>query len=86
MPLFNKDREDPQAPELAETAEIRTHLLTEELLDWLLAALVAVLVTPECNSDLRVRESLVRAMKDADRLYPHTLKAYDEQVEPDPVA
>lgn len=80
MPLFpRRNPEDAPASgdpaqNLAENAQLRTHSLTEELLDWLIAALEAVIQTPEVRSlaEKRVRTSLHDALKYADHLYPHT--------------
>lgn len=74
--MFRRETgEDPQAPDLAEKAAIRPHTLTEELLDWLLAALEAVIRTPEVQAaaHVRARQSLYDAYKYADHLYPLTL-------------
>lgn len=91
MPWFQ--RENPEdapaqgdpAPNLAEQAELRPHKLTEELLDWLLAALEAVIRTPEVRStgQVRVRQSLHDAYKYADRLYPYTAEAQSRAQEAD---
>ena len=81
MPLFRRNPED--APEsgdpaanLADTAELRPHALTQELLDWLIAALEAVLRTPQLRElgDRRASTSLRDALKYADHLYPHTVE------------
>ena len=82
MPLFRQDREDPQAPELAETATIRPQSLTEELLDGALAAVEAVLATPQVQEHDSARRALTEGFKALDKFYPHTLKAYGEQEDP----
>lgn len=64
----------PALPSSAESARVRTQTLTVELLDWLIAALEAVLSTPQLR-DLargRVELALRDAMKLIDHLYPYT--------------
>lgn len=87
---WQKDPED--APDgdpaslRASHAELRTHALTQELLDWLIAALEATLATPQVRDDAasRPRQALRDALKYADYLYPLTLETSHVQ-EADPV-
>lgn len=80
-PWTSKDAEDaPAGPDSELTAEdallqppVR---LTEELLDWVIASLTAVLATPEAKEfRLQRRFAVLReALKYADHLYPLTLE------------
>lgn len=79
MPLFRKDTAetapdgDPAAHP-SRDALVPTHTLTVELLDWLIAALEAVLNTPQLQqaAERRISQSLHDALKMADHLYPAT--------------
>lgn len=64
---------DP-ASNLADKAQLRPHTLTKELLDWLIAALEAVIATPTFQGleQKRPKQALRDALKYADYLYPHT--------------
>ena len=74
MPLFRKAEPEADADPRAEDAQTRPHTLTLELLDWLIAALEAVLQTPQLRdiSDRRAVASLRDALKYTDHLYPLT--------------
>ncbi len=80
MPLFGKSAEDaprgPGADPLAPPADLHQHGLTQELQDWLIAALTAVLQTPELNdlANRRTQQAMRDALKFADYLYPHTVE------------
>jgi len=78
--LFAKKSPEPTAAEapaanLADKARLRTQTLTQELLDWTIAALEAVLKTPQMQAlgNDRVRTSFKDALKNADKLYPLTI-------------
>lgn len=81
MPFpFKRNSED--APEgdpaanLADTARLRPHTLTQELLDWLIKALETVIQTNEVQdlAQRRTQQALRDALKYADYLYPHTVE------------
>jgi hypothetical protein len=87
VPLFRtRNPEDapigsPGSEPRANDAQLRTHKLTQELLDWVIAALSAVLATPEVQAtdQRRPRTALRDALKLADHLYPLTLEALDDR-------
>lgn len=80
MPRFWNKEDSETAPEgdpaahLSRSALVPTNTLTVELLDWLIAALEAVLKTPQLKdmADRRVSQSLYDALRLADHLYPKT--------------
>jgi len=82
VPLFRpRNPEDapigsPGSEPRADDAQLRTHKLTQELLDWVISALTAVLQTPEVQAtdQRRPRTALRDALKLADHLYPLTLE------------
>ncbi|MES2156046.1 MAG: hypothetical protein V4510_13010 [bacterium] len=82
MPLFRtRNPEDapiegPGSEPRADDAQLRTHMLTQELLDWVTASLTAVLQTPEVQGadQRRPRQALIDALKLVDHLYPLTLE------------
>lgn len=64
------------AADIRASGALRPHRLTQELLDWGLAALEAVISTPELQTLARARQkqSLLDAYKQLDHLYPLTLE------------
>lgn len=81
MPPFPFKRNPEDAPNRgpgqdprAQDAQLGTHTLTEELLDWLIASLETVLKTPQLRelAGRRVEQSLRDALKQADHLWPVT--------------
>lgn len=86
MPLFRREGRNPEdapgsgdpAQNPAHAAQVRTHRLTEELLDWLIAALEAVIKTPQVQqvADRRAHQAMRDALKYADHLYPLTLEGH----------
>jgi hypothetical protein len=85
VPLFRpRNPEDapigsPGSEPRADDAQLRTHKLTQELLDWVIAALSAILATPEVQgtAQRRPRQAISDALKLADHLYPLTLEDRD---------
>ena len=80
MPGDERNPEDapvrgPGSQPSADDAQLRTQRLTQELLDWAIAALEAVLSTPELRQVhvQRPRRAFQEALKFADYLYPLTL-------------
>lgn len=87
MPRIINPRRKPAAESrevsdlTAEHAQLRPQHLTQELLDWLISALEAVLSTPESHFGPRwLHQALTRCLKAADYLYPYLSKESDEAV------
>ncbi len=61
---------------------LRPHSLTTELLDWGLAALEAIISTPELQvlAEARTKQSIIDAYKYLDRLYPRTVEVRAQAV------
>lgn len=86
MPLFRpRNPEDapigsPGSEPRADDAQLRPHMLTQELLDWVINALTAVLQTPQVrdHAQKRPREAFLAALRLADYLYPLTLKPLED--------
>lgn len=66
-----------QVPDDISHLDPRPHRLTGELLDWVIEAITNVLET-DLGDHKSTRESLVRALKHADQLYPLTLEKHED--------
>lgn len=83
MPLFRpRNPEDapiegPGSEPRASDAQLRPLRLTQELLDWAIAALETLVATPQVRdlASKRARSAMNDALKFADHLYPLTLEA-----------
>lgn len=77
--VFRRKEEDPRtdigAEPIAEAADLRLHTLTQELLDWAIAATEAVIRTNEfIDAPKRVRSAILDSYRLLDHLYPYIVE------------